>query len=202
MLQPIYIPQLIRAPQQTETIQFDQLIPGMETLTPVRGWLKVTHHGSYLEVSAEAETIVTLSCHRCLQRYNYRLAIAPSELIWLNDMPEEDGPVFDRDLSLDDLLETLPPNGTFDTQTWLYEQLCLEMPQRQLCDPDCVGIRMSASTGPPPCEEFLTVSSTKNPKKPSTIADTVAMMATGPDKKLENITPKQITMNICNQMLM
>lgn len=139
MLAPIYIPGLTRAPQQTETIEFDQLIPDLETLTPVRGWLKVTHHGSYLEVAAQAETIMTLSCHRCLQQYNYRLAIAPSELIWLDDMAAAP-PIFDQDMNLDDLVETLPPTGTFDPQTWLYEQLCLELPQRQLCDPNCAGI--------------------------------------------------------------
>jgi uncharacterized protein len=52
----IYIPQLTKAPQQTEVLDFNEAIPGLETLTPVQGQLRVTHQGSYLEVSANAET--------------------------------------------------------------------------------------------------------------------------------------------------
>lgn len=143
-MQAIHIPQLTRAPQQTEVLNFKEAIPGLETLTPVQGQLKVTHQGSYLEVSAKAETIVTLMCHRCLQQYNYRLSIAPSELIWLDETTDSVEPVLlDQDITPEDLVETLPPKGYFEPSTWLYEQLCLELPQRQLCDQDCEGIELS-----------------------------------------------------------
>ena len=147
----IYIPQLTRAPQQTEVINFNELISGLETLTPVQGQLKVTHQGSYLDVSAKAETIVTLMCHRCLQQYNYRLAIAPSELIWLNETTDQVEPVLlDQDLAPEDFIETLSPKGDFDPATWLYEQLCLEIPQRQLCDQACKGIEIEPVETTPP----------------------------------------------------
>ncbi|MFN9953953.1 MAG: DUF177 domain-containing protein, partial [bacterium] len=35
------------------------------------------------------------------------------------------------------LSETLDPNGDFDPQMWLYEQLCLTLPPRQLCGANC-----------------------------------------------------------------
>jgi uncharacterized protein len=147
----IYIPQLTKAPQQTEVIHFSESIPGLETLTPVQGQLTVTHRGGYLDVSAKAETIVTLMCHRCLQQYNHRLSIAPSELIWLEETTDQVDPVLlDRDIAAEDLLETLPPKGTFDTTTWLYEQLCLELPQRQLCDQACQGIELTTVETPAP----------------------------------------------------
>lgn len=143
-MDPIHIPQLTKAPQQTEVIDFSEPIAGLETLTPVQGQMKVTHRGSYLDVSAQADTIVTLTCHRCLQQYNYRLSIAPSELIWLDETSDQVDPVLlDRDISTEDLIETLPPKGTFDPTTWLYEQLCLELPQRQLCDQACKGIELT-----------------------------------------------------------
>ncbi|XHX81025.1 MAG: YceD family protein [Stenomitos frigidus ULC029] len=147
----IYIPQLTKAPQQTEVIDFSEAIPGLETLTPVQGQLRVTHQGSYLEVSANAETIVTLVCHRCLQQYNYRLSIAPSELIWLDETPDlAEALPLDQDIDPEDLVETLPPKGHFEPATWLYEQLCLELPQRQLCDQTCTGIELSGTNTPPP----------------------------------------------------
>lgn len=145
-MEAIHIPRLTRAPERTETIEFKEFLKDLDTLTPVQGWIKITHQGNYLEVSAQAETIVTLMCHRCLQQFNYRLSIAPSEMIWLDDHADQlDELPLDRDLSMEDLVETLPPNGYFEPDTWLYEQLSLEIPQRQLCDQECAGIDVSDS---------------------------------------------------------
>ncbi|WP_421658178.1 YceD family protein [Leptothermofonsia sp. ETS-13] len=142
-MEPIHIPRLTKALHQTEVIEFDEAVPGLESLTPVKGQMKVSHKGNYLEVSAKAETIITLSCDRCLKQYNYRLAIAPTELIWLDEAAKQDDlDLLDRDISPEDLVETLPPRGYFDPTTWLYEQLSLEIPQQQICDQSCAGIQL------------------------------------------------------------
>jgi uncharacterized protein len=149
-MEPIHIPRLTRLPEQTEVLQFEDMIPNLETLTPVQGALQITHRGTFLEVNAKADTIITLTCDRCLQQYNYRLSIAPAELIWLDETAEEAAPLLlDQDLDSDELVETLPPNGYFDPTAWLYEQLCLEIPQRQLCDAQCQGIELPQSIPPP-----------------------------------------------------
>lgn len=143
-MEAIYIPQLTRSREQTEVVQFEEFLPDLETLTPVRGRLQVKHHGNYLEVSAQAETIVTLTCHRCLQQYNHRLKIKPSELIWLDE--SANGPDLgpqERETALEDLVETLPPQGYFEPGEWLYQQLCLALPHRQLCDAQCAGIQVA-----------------------------------------------------------
>ncbi len=140
----IHIPRLTQLPEQTQTIEFKTLLKDLKTLTPVQGHLTIAHRGNFLEVSANAETIITLTCHRCLQQFNHRLAIEASELIWLDEAAEQlDELPLDRDLSMDDLVETLSPNGYFDPNTWLYEQLSLEIPQRQLCEQSCTGIEVS-----------------------------------------------------------
>lgn len=140
-MQPIYIPQLTHAPQQTETLEFEEFLPDLETLTPVKGQLRVKHQGNYLEVSGQAEAIMTLTCNRCLQRYNYRLSIKPSELIWLSEPMDESELELEREVALEELVESLPPQGYFDPGTWVYEQLCLEIPQKQLCARNCAGIQ-------------------------------------------------------------
>jgi uncharacterized protein len=138
----IYIPQLIHAPEQTEVLEFEESLTDLETLTPVKGQLQVKHQGNYLEVKAQAETIITLTCHRCLQHYNHRLTINASELIWLNESAHQAGSeALEQEVALEDLVESLPPQGYFDPRVWLYEQLCLEIPQRQLCDRRCSGIQ-------------------------------------------------------------
>lgn len=136
-MEAIYIPQLLKAPEKKEEIEIKEWIDQLETLTPVRGKMRVCHKGNYLEVSATAETIVTLSCDRCLQQYNHRLAIKTSELIWLNNQDETDKIPLEREVSVEELSETLPPNGYFEPKTWLYEQLCLALPMRQLCGKNC-----------------------------------------------------------------
>ena len=142
----IYIPQLTQAPERTEGVQVNEFLPGLETLTPVRGYVRVQHHGNYLQVSSQAETIITCTCNRCLQQYNRRLGLDTKEIIWLdetanqaNDLPLE------REVVMEELLESLPPDGYFYPNEWLYEQMWLAVPQRQLCSRNCPGIPVSST---------------------------------------------------------
>ncbi len=138
----IYIPQLTKAPERTEEIQVKEFLPGLETLTPVRGRIQVQHCGNYLQVSGQAETIITCNCNRCLQNYNHRLVVDTSEIIWLDEaVDQEQAFVPEREIAVEDLVETLSPYGYFDPREWLYEQMCLAIPQRQLCDQNCPGIQ-------------------------------------------------------------
>ena len=139
-MEAIYIPHLLKAPKRKAEIIVDDAIADLDTLVPVKGTIVVRHGGNFLEVISQAETITTLVCDRCLQHYNHRLAIDTSELIWLeselqdvNDIPTE------REVSIEDLSETLSPNGHFDPEAWLYEQLSLALPLRKVCGKDCPG---------------------------------------------------------------
>jgi uncharacterized protein len=141
-MEPLSLPQLARAFQQTEIIPVNTTLPDLETLTPIQGEIRVVHGGNYIRVESHAETIVTLTCDRCLQHYNHRLTTDASELIWLDNSAAEE--------SLDDvwiesfedagLDETLPADGYFHPADWLYQQLCLDFPQRNLCSEDCPGL--------------------------------------------------------------
>lgn len=148
-MEAIYIPHLAKASEQTEAFEVREYLPDLETLTPVQGQMQVTHCGTYLEVTAKAETIITLTCDRCLQQYNHRLKLKTRELIWLDESAQETAllPV-EREVSLEELVETLPPQGYFHPSAWLYEQLCLQLPHRQLCDRKCPGIAPEATASP------------------------------------------------------
>ncbi len=143
-IQPIYIPHLEKAPDKARVIDLDDHIKALETLTPVKGRLVVEHRGNFLEVTAEANAIMTLACDRCLQNYNSRVEVDTSEFIWLQDESPDDYDL-EREVAVDDLVETLPPQGHFDPQAWLYEQFCLALPQRKICNEDCAGIEPKAS---------------------------------------------------------
>lgn len=143
MLRPIRLSDLRQMPDQTQELQFRQFFSGFESLTPVEGSLEVSHRGHFLEVSAEARTIVTLTCHRCLQQFNHRLHLEVEEIILIRD-PEP----LPLELELqdeEDLLESLPPNGELDVEDWMYQHLHLEMPRQLPCRPDCPGIAVEAT---------------------------------------------------------
>lgn len=145
-MQRIYIPHLLKDPEHTRTIEVDGYLNDLETLTPIKGRIQVQHRGNFLDVSAQAETITTLTCHRCLQNYNTRLQIDTSEFIWLQE-PQTGSYADEVEVGFDELVETLPPQGHFDPAEWLYEQLCLAIPQRQLCDQACEGIANPLASG-------------------------------------------------------
>lgn len=143
-MEPIYIPNLLKAPDRTLSVEVRDRLAGLESLTAVTGQMLVRHQQNYLEVTATAETIITLTCDRCLQQYNHRLKVDTSELIWLDetaDKQDADMPL-EREVGLEDLVEVLDPKGYLNPDEWLYEQLCLSMPHRQLCDGQCPGIQL------------------------------------------------------------
>jgi uncharacterized protein len=137
----IYIPQLLKAPQKTERLELKDFVSGLESLNPVRGEMKVYHAGTYLEVTVKADTIITLTCDRCLKQYNHRLAVETVELIWLEETSDSSNPLpLEREVQWDDLTETLDIQGYFDPEAWLYEQLSLAMPMRSVCGLNCLGL--------------------------------------------------------------
>ncbi len=143
-MEKLYIPQIARAVEATESFEFKEFIEGLETLTPVQGMISVHHAGSFIEVSAKASTIMTLTCDRTLVQFNYRLAIDTSEMIWLAEpLPDSEYPK-EREVEAGDLVESLSPNGYFDPAAWLYEQLVLAIPYPKIA-PDAPALELTES---------------------------------------------------------
>lgn len=140
-MEKVFIPHLLRCEDHTLKIVVDQFILDLATLTPVRGEVVIKHQGTFLDVSATADTIINLTCDRCLNQYNQRLKLNANEIIWLDAAAGDEyaGPIELR-VDFDDLVESITPNGHFAAEEWLYEQLYLAFPHRQLCDQKCPGI--------------------------------------------------------------
>ncbi|MDX2271710.1 MAG: DUF177 domain-containing protein [Cyanobacteriota bacterium] len=149
MLKPIRLDDLQRLPRQTYTQTFQQFIEGFASLIPVTGQVAITHRGNFLQANGQANTIVTLSCHRCLQQFNHRLAIQFEEILWIEDpaahpLPQE------LEIAPEDLMERIAPHAEFDLTDWVYQHLYLQLPDHLACRADCPGIPVSASPSPPP----------------------------------------------------
>ncbi|MEL7223605.1 MAG: YceD family protein [Cyanobacteria bacterium P01_D01_bin.36] len=148
-MRPIHIPQIINAPNKTVALDIAEHLPHLKTLTPVKGELTVAHRGTFLQINAQASAIMTLECDRCLQSYNTRVKVNTSEILWLEE-PIVDDSELEKEVELEDLVESLPPQGYFKPDEWLYEQMCLAIPQKQICNADCQGIEITSN--PPESE--------------------------------------------------
>ena len=141
-MENLYIPQIAKAIEATETLEFKEFIEELETLTPVQGVITVRHLGSFIEVTAKASTIINLTCDRTLVQFNYRLAVDNSEMILLSEpLPEGDYPK-EREVETVDLVESLSPTGYFNPTAWLYEQLILAIPYPKIA-PDAPPIAVA-----------------------------------------------------------
>jgi uncharacterized protein len=149
VMETIYIPQLLKSVNRQQTIIIDQFINDLETLTPVRGEMLVKHGGNFLEVEVHAETIITLTCDRCSKQYNHRLTLDNTELIWLDEQAESWEQFPDQGLELDNLEESLSPQGHFEVEKWLYEQLSLSLPLQRICDESCPPLAIKDSPEQP-----------------------------------------------------
>lgn len=141
-----------------------QSIAGLDSLTPVQGSIQAVHHGTALEVTAEAETIVTLCCDRCLQHYNHRLSFRSHELLWLGEQARQAGleaevllsSEGDRSgllgLETDELCESIDPSGAFEPEHWVFEQLHLQLPLVNRCGEACPGPPSATGSSPQPID--------------------------------------------------
>jgi uncharacterized protein len=143
-LRPVPLPEL-RLLAEGRSWRVEQPIAGLESLTPVRGSLRVRHHGQALEVEGQAETIVTLCCDRCLQPFNQPLRAEAHELLELIGAEGEAAGEFSALESpgagalAEELDDRLDPRGRFDPERWLFEQLSLRLPLVNRCGSDCPG---------------------------------------------------------------
>jgi uncharacterized protein len=148
--------------------QVDQPISDLDTLTPVRGGVRAVHHGTALEVIGEVETITTLCCARCLQPFNHALRAEVRELIEFRGGPDPDDGL-DNALG-EDLDDRLDPQGRFDPERWVFEQLSLRLPLVNRCGDDCPGpARWSsaAATTDPRWAALKTLTPLSSPTTPS-----------------------------------
>jgi uncharacterized protein len=150
---PVFVPNILQSPDRKITLTVERYFEGLETLTPVRGTVRIVHKTSYLEVTGDAEAIGSLTCDRCLCQYNHRLKLEVSEPIWLQEdaaAAEADPEWLDQEIDQDDeIVETVSPQGHLDGEQWLYEQLCLSLPLRKLCRSDCEGIEVTEEQAGP-----------------------------------------------------
>lgn len=155
-LRPIALPQLLQRGGELE-LTVHQRLSELEHAEPVQGWIRLRHDGSTLVVEGEASTTLGCRCDRCLSsfqlplraRAHERLALdpggsqagdgGPPEALILSGWLEGDGSLDLRASIGEEPEERLDPQGVFDPEHWLFEQLSLRLPLVNRCGAECPG---------------------------------------------------------------
>jgi len=136
-LRPVSIADLLGAAESELSFSVDQPIAALQSAVPVKGSLRLWLEGPLLRVEGKAETSVELRCDRCLQPFQQRLTAQASERIALGTSTAD----LDEALAFDaeGISEQIDPQGSFDPEQWLYEQLTLQLPLVNRCGRQCPG---------------------------------------------------------------
>jgi uncharacterized protein len=92
---------------------------------PLNGYIKMTRLEETLLAKGDITTAVQLECHRCLRTFNHPLTLKVTGEFNLKPV-EEQWPIA-RD-------------WTIDLAPMMSQEIILQLPIKQLCEPDCPGL--------------------------------------------------------------
>lgn len=141
----ISLEELRSQPQQRLLVGFKENVPGLDAVKPVIGDVALTLGSWGVQVSGRVQTLLKLTCHRCLRAYFQSLNVDLDErLVYdqdlLNDRRE-------RELTRDDFVEVIPESGVLDISDIVYQAVTLATPTYCLCGAECPGPSLSAGSG-------------------------------------------------------
>lgn len=111
-----------------------------EFLAPLKTSLRAIHVRDMVEVEGRVETVIGLSCSRCLESYEASL-VAPFALSYTRELPEI-GSESDEEveISAEEMGLILFEGEEIDLREAIQEQILMALPLRPLCRDDCKGL--------------------------------------------------------------
>ena len=132
----VSIEELKSSPQQRKGFSFNETLAGLDAVKPVLGELIISLDAVGVRLSGRLQTLLKLSCHRCLKAYFQSLSVEIDErFVYRSDeeVPRE------RELLRDDFVEPIPVDGILDISDVVYQAVTLATPTFCLCGPECPG---------------------------------------------------------------
>ncbi len=105
-------------------------------LAPVRASLSISKAEDTLSVRGRIETVVLLSCSRCLKDVEHRIDKDFSLFFTKEGAPEQE----ELELTGEEIELVHMEGDEIDTDEVLLEQIALDIPQKPLCASDCKGL--------------------------------------------------------------
>lgn len=136
----ISIDEIRTLPQQKLNLTFRESIDDLKAVKPVLGELAVSASSTGIKICGKLQTLLKLTCHRCLRPYFLSLSI-PLEESFVESSGEYDPEKMpkERELTAGDFVEELPEDGVLDITDLVYQAVTLATPVSCFCGDDCPG---------------------------------------------------------------
>jgi uncharacterized protein len=118
-------------------LSFREALAVADAVKPVVGDLTLTLGSWGVQVSGRVQTLLKLTCGRCLRAYFQSLNVVIDEQ--LVHQVEDRAGRRDRELLKDDFVEPIPINGMLDIGDIVYQAVTLASPTFCLCGEECPG---------------------------------------------------------------
>lgn len=139
----ISIDELRALPQQKLNLSFRENIDDLNAVKPVLGELTVSAGATGIKLFGTVQTLLKLTCHRCLRPYFLNLSV-PVEESFIEHRRQDDfersGKISrEKELTAQDFIEELPEDGVLDITDLVYQAVTLATPVSCLCGDSCPG---------------------------------------------------------------
>ena len=136
----ISIEDLENAQNKTLSCKFEEMIDGIDAISPISADLTFKSLGDFVEVKGNVKGIVKLECDLCLKEFEYNLDFEIDELYAkraLIEGSDESG----QEIEIKDGQFVTDLNGAdeIDIYDLLYQSVILNLPNRKVCGINCKG---------------------------------------------------------------
>lgn len=136
-------------PQQRLRVAFNESLPNSEAIKPILGDLVISVSASGAQVVGRVQTLLKLSCHRCLAPFFQALSLELDERFVYEDyLRGESKDNRERELLKEDFVEAIPYAGVIDVSDVVYQAVTLATPSYCSCGADCPGPPKSKNEAP------------------------------------------------------
>lgn len=133
----ITIKELQNLPDKKKNIVFKEIIKELENDVIVEAVLSVKATDYGINIKGSVKTDLNLACDRCLEEYNYHVAVDADEDFVFESVIS--GEQKEYELTKGQLVEELKGREEIDITDFLYQTIILEIPQKKICKDTCEG---------------------------------------------------------------
>ena len=137
MCRTIPIETIENSKDKTLTVDFEEIIDGIECVTPIKSKLIMQSLGEFIQVKGNVKGIVKLQCDRCLENFNYKLDFDIDEMFVKTALYKNYGEEYE--LKEGQFATDLNGSDNIDIYDLLYQSVILNLPNPKVCGINCKG---------------------------------------------------------------
>ena len=137
MTYSIPIEQIENADNKTITVNFEEIIDGVDCVSPIEAKLTLQSLGEFIEVKGNVKGIVKLQCDRCLENFDYELDFEIDETYAKHALSADYGQ--ETELKEGQFITDLNGEDNIDIYDLLYQSVILNLPNQKVCGINCKG---------------------------------------------------------------